>query len=277
MIFLFVVPMMAGFANYFVPLMIGARDVAFPRLNALSYWLFLVRRHRLLLVDLLDAARGRLDLHGPARVDHLLAVGRRGRLDLPHPPDRPLLAARRDQLLRDDHQHARAGHDLVAPAALRLVDPDLLDHPDHRAPGDRRGGHDAAARPPLRDALLRPDAGRLGAAVAEPVLVLRPPRGLRDGLTGVRDRLRGAAGVRAQADLRLQGDRGVDDPDRVPRPADVDPPHVHDAAADRGLHLRDDQLVPDRGADRRSRSSTGSARSGRARSSSARRCCSPSG
>src|SRR5438552_3105832 len=41
MVFLFVVPMMAGLANYFVPLMIGARDVAFPRLNALSYWLLL--------------------------------------------------------------------------------------------------------------------------------------------------------------------------------------------------------------------------------------------
>jgi cytochrome c oxidase subunit 1 len=41
MIFLFVVPMMAGLANYFVPLMIGSRDMAFPRLNALSYWLFL--------------------------------------------------------------------------------------------------------------------------------------------------------------------------------------------------------------------------------------------
>ena len=41
MIFLFVVPMFAGLANYFVPLMIGARDVAFPRLNALSFWLFL--------------------------------------------------------------------------------------------------------------------------------------------------------------------------------------------------------------------------------------------
>ncbi len=41
MIFLFVVPMMAGFANYFVPLMIGARDMAFPKLNALSYWLLL--------------------------------------------------------------------------------------------------------------------------------------------------------------------------------------------------------------------------------------------
>src|SRR5881392_1500210 len=41
MIFLFVVPVWAGFANYFVPLMIGARDMAFPRLNALSFWLLL--------------------------------------------------------------------------------------------------------------------------------------------------------------------------------------------------------------------------------------------
>ena len=42
MIFLVVVPILAGFANYLVPLMIGARDMAFPRLNALSYWLFLL-------------------------------------------------------------------------------------------------------------------------------------------------------------------------------------------------------------------------------------------
>src|SRR6201999_3763384 len=41
MIFLFVVPVMAGFGNYFLPLMIGARDMAFPRLNALSFWLLL--------------------------------------------------------------------------------------------------------------------------------------------------------------------------------------------------------------------------------------------
>jgi cytochrome c oxidase subunit 1 len=39
MIFLVIVPIWAGFANYFVPLMIGARDMAFPRLNALSFWL----------------------------------------------------------------------------------------------------------------------------------------------------------------------------------------------------------------------------------------------
>ena len=41
MIFLFAMPILIGFANYLVPLMIGARDMAFPRLNALSYWLFL--------------------------------------------------------------------------------------------------------------------------------------------------------------------------------------------------------------------------------------------
>src|ERR1700738_2869530 len=39
MIFFVVMPMLFGFANYLVPLMIGARDMAFPRLNAFSFWL----------------------------------------------------------------------------------------------------------------------------------------------------------------------------------------------------------------------------------------------
>ena len=41
MVFLAVMPLNAAFFNYLVPLQIGARDVAFPRLNALSYWIFL--------------------------------------------------------------------------------------------------------------------------------------------------------------------------------------------------------------------------------------------
>src|ERR1700741_4732801 len=39
MIFFVIMPFMFGFANYLVPLMIGARDMAFPRLNAFSFWL----------------------------------------------------------------------------------------------------------------------------------------------------------------------------------------------------------------------------------------------
>jgi len=41
MIFFVIMPMGAAFVNFLLPLMIGARDVAFPRLNALSYWIFL--------------------------------------------------------------------------------------------------------------------------------------------------------------------------------------------------------------------------------------------
>jgi len=42
MVFLVIMPMSAAFFNYLVPLQIGARDVAFPRLNALGYWMFLL-------------------------------------------------------------------------------------------------------------------------------------------------------------------------------------------------------------------------------------------
>ena len=41
MIFLVVMPLGAAFMNYLMPLQIGARDVAFPRLNAFSFWAFL--------------------------------------------------------------------------------------------------------------------------------------------------------------------------------------------------------------------------------------------
>jgi cytochrome c oxidase subunit I len=41
MIFLYAAPILSGFSNYLWPLLIGARDMALPRLNALSYWVFL--------------------------------------------------------------------------------------------------------------------------------------------------------------------------------------------------------------------------------------------
>jgi cytochrome c oxidase subunit 1 len=41
MVFLVGMPVIAGLMNYLVPLMIGARDMAFPRLNAFGFWMFL--------------------------------------------------------------------------------------------------------------------------------------------------------------------------------------------------------------------------------------------
>src|ERR1041385_6322855 len=38
-VFLFIMPVLAGLGNYFVPIMIKAKDMAFPRVNALSFWL----------------------------------------------------------------------------------------------------------------------------------------------------------------------------------------------------------------------------------------------
>ena len=44
MVFFVGMPILFGFANYLVPLMIGARDMAFPRLNAFGFWLTALRR-----------------------------------------------------------------------------------------------------------------------------------------------------------------------------------------------------------------------------------------
>ena len=139
MIFLVVVPILAGFANFLVPLMIGARDMAFPRLNALSYWLFLLggivlwlswfakggaRARRLVVVP--DAV-GEPPLREPRP--------RPGLLDPQHPHPHALVAAGGDQLHRHDPQHARARHDVDAHAALRLGDRDVRDPPAPRAAG----------------------------------------------------------------------------------------------------------------------------------------------
>ena len=133
---------------------------------------------------------------------------------------------------------------------------------------------DAAHRPALRHPLLRPDPGRLAAAVAAPVLVLRAPRGLHHDPARLRDHLGGPAGLRPQADLRLQGDR------RRRRAAIAflgvlvwahhmfATPLQHVGAG--LLHARARWRSRCRPA---SRSSTGSPRCGGARSTSTRRCC----
>ena len=163
MIFLVIVPILAGFGNYLVPLMIGARDMAFPRLNALSYWLYLLGGVVLMLSFFAKGGAGARRLDGvPAALDAAHAGQRPGPLDprAAHPLD--LVARRRDQLRRDDPQHARARHDVDAHPALLLGDRHLRVAARDRAADALGGADDDAARPPGRHALLRP--GRTAAA-----------------------------------------------------------------------------------------------------------------
>ena len=135
MVFLFAMPILAGIANYLVPLMIGAADMAFPRLNALSLWLYLIGA--IVLIGSFGADGGAATagwtsytpLSGPEYSPqigqdlwilglHLVGV---------------VLDHQLDQLPRHDREHARAGDDLAANPALRLVDGRPVD-PDPASP-----------------------------------------------------------------------------------------------------------------------------------------------
>ena len=98
MIFLVIVPILAGFGNYLVPLMIGARDMAFPRLNALSYWLFVLGGVVLYLSFFAERRRGArgLDVVRAAR-DAALARPRPGPVDLEPAHPVGVVTRRRDQ------------------------------------------------------------------------------------------------------------------------------------------------------------------------------------
>src|SRR5689334_22313209 len=54
MMFLFAVPIMEALGVYLVPLMVGARNIAFPRLNAFSYWIYLFGGVMICVAFLLD-------------------------------------------------------------------------------------------------------------------------------------------------------------------------------------------------------------------------------
>ena len=121
MVFLFVMPMAAAFANYFVPLQIGARDVAFPRINAFGFWCFLFGGHLPQHVVVpRRRRRRRLVLLRPEQRRDVLAQPRR-RLLGARPADHGYrLAHRRDQPDRHRAQHAGTGHEPDEDADLHL-------------------------------------------------------------------------------------------------------------------------------------------------------------
>ena len=215
MIFLVVMPLLVGFATYMVPLMIGARDMAFPRLNALSFWVQIFGGLMLYFsfaTSGIKAARRRQDgsayaplsetaySYGPG-VNYwilgLLGIGV-GTLTAGINLIATIISLR------------APGMTYPAPAAVRLDDADNR-LPDRRGDaGAQCGPGDAACRPAAQRAFLSCRHRRLGGAVAALLLDLRPSRGLHHGAAGLRNHLGGHPGVLAQTDLRLRLRRRVD-------------------------------------------------------------------
>ncbi len=137
MILGFLIPGLTGFAaNYFLPLMIGARDVAFPRINAL-----LGRDHRCAVGVLHPRFTG-------YHVDRLPAVltgyGRQhGLLRLHRPPFGFRLNPWSRQLSGDRDLHAGSRHGLEPVEHVRLVHGHRFRHPAGFRPGSGRSGNHA--------------------------------------------------------------------------------------------------------------------------------------
>ena len=174
MVFFFLIPSIpAVLGNFLVPMMIGARDLAFPRLNLASWYIFIVGA----LFTLWAVVTGGVDtgwtFYTPYSTARLDIEGDPGRAR--HLHHRLLVDPDRAQLHRHDPPHARAGPDLVPPAALRLGALRDQHHLHSRHAGDR--DHHAAARRRARAPLrhLRPGARRRPGAVPAPLLVLLAP------------------------------------------------------------------------------------------------------
>ena len=214
MIFLFIIPMLAGLGNYAVPLMIGAPDMAFPRINALSFWMLPLGAILLLLGFFTPggAAAAGWTSYPPLteRLPALLTWPRPGPLDRGPDPHRHELDPRRHQLPRDDLQDAGPGHDPIPDADHGLDGPRHERARGHGHAGDHeRPGH-ALHRPELRRDVL-PSARGPGDPVPERLLVLLAPGRLRHGPAGdgrdQRGPARSSAGSRSSATRRSSSPR----------------------------------------------------------------------
>ena len=251
MIFLFVVPVMAGFGNYFVPLMIGARDMAFPKLNALSFWLLAAGGVVFYASIFFSPPECGWTCYSPlSDTEYLPSGGVDAWIYLIHLTGLSSLVGAINFYATIANLRAPGmgwGRlplfvwAILTYAVLLILALPVIAAAVTLLLTDRHFGTQ----------LLRRVQRRLAAAVAAPVLVLRAPRGLHHGAAGLRHHLRDPAGLRPQADLRLQGDRRGDAGHRLPRAARVGPPHVHDAEPGAGAHLLHDELLPDRDPDGR--------------------------
>ena len=232
MMLLFATPTFAGFANAVMPLQIGAPDVAFPRLNAFTYWVFLFGGLMVLAGFLTPEGAASFGWFAYAPLNSatftpgsgadLWTMGLACRGSEHHP--------RLRQLHHHDHLPARAGDDRLPDAAVHLERPVHLDPRAARLPGTDRGAARAGGGPEVRRARLRLRQRRR-APVAAPVLVLRASRGLHRGPAVLRRRHRDPPGLQPQAALRLRRARRRDDRHHRPVGDGLGAPHVRDGRA----------------------------------------------
>ncbi len=161
MVFLVVMPISAAFFNYFAPIMIGARDVAFPATQRVQLLDVPVRRHpHQLELPARRRAQRRLVRLRAEHVDHVLTGTQHRLLDLRSAAARHRVDGRCGELHRHDPQPARAGHGAVPHAGVRVDDagrelPAAVRHADHH--GRAVPAH---VRPAVRRELLQPRRGR---------------------------------------------------------------------------------------------------------------------
>ena len=250
MLLLFATPLFFGFGNAIMPLQIGSPDVAFPRLNMLSYWLFLFGG--------LIAASGFLTPQGAADFgwfaytplsDAIRSPGVGGDLwvmglwmaglgtILGAVNFTTTIICMRAPGMTMFRMPIFVWNTLVTSLLVLIAFP-VLAGALLSLEADRLLG-----RPRLRHRPRRRDP------VAAPVLVLRAPRGLHHRPAVLRHHHRDPAGVQPQADLRLRRPGRRHPRHRDPVGRRVGPPHVRHRGRGPAVLLRHD--VPDRRSHRR--------------------------
>ncbi len=235
MIFLVAMPVLFGLANYFVPLQIGARDMAFPRLNAFSFWL---------------VPFGGILLHFSFLAGGAPAVGWFAYAPLSETPYSSQLGVdywalallvlgigsvgTSINLIVTVLTQPRAAHD-AAPAAALLVDDFRQFLPRHPgAAGPQRRPGDAADRSAARHALLSHAGGGSAIMWQHIFWAFGHPEVYIVAIPAFGDFVGSHPGFFAQTDLRLRVRRRLDGGDRLPQPRRLGASHVHGRAGPHG-------------------------------------------
>ena len=244
LVVLFGLPIAFGLYTYVIPLQIGARSLAFPRLASLSLWLYIFGGGILYASFPYTPPETGFN-NWPHVVGHDFHLEQRPRrLDRRGRPDGPRPRPAVDQPRGDDLEAARAGARLAAPACLHLLRGGLQLDDDRRRLGDaRRPGHagDGAA---LRRHLLRPGRGRRADLLPAPELDLLHRLLPRLPAAGIRRDLRDPPGLLRQAPALARRADDVDGGDHAPGAAGLDAEHDERVDPDRLALRRDADVAP---------------------------------